>query len=119
MAEQQHAPGGHYSGQNKIPTVNQLLERLDGNKKERDREIDEQKQANVDATEQISLSPADHSLNSVFAMQSSRPIREQRYQELSRDYGPTPEDPMQHLLPPPLQSRRKPLGPLSSMDYVA
>lgn len=45
-AEQQHvAPGGHYSGKNKIPTVNQLLERLDKDKKDRDRQIDEQKKA--------------------------------------------------------------------------
>jgi len=40
---QQVGPGGHYSGKNKIPTVNQLLERLDKDKKDRDREIDEQK----------------------------------------------------------------------------
>ncbi|KAK3650910.1 hypothetical protein LTR56_005961 [Elasticomyces elasticus] len=40
-----HRPGAPYSGKNKIPTVNQLLERLDGDKKERDRQIDEQKKA--------------------------------------------------------------------------
>lgn len=46
MAEQQqHAPGGHYSGSNKIPTVNQLLDRLDKDKKDRDRQIDERKKA--------------------------------------------------------------------------
>nr|POE83353.1 meiotically up-regulated gene 190 protein [Quercus suber] len=38
---QQSAPTGHYSGKNKIPTVNELLERLDKDKKNRDREIDE------------------------------------------------------------------------------
>lgn len=40
--ETQTAPGGHYSGQNKIPTVNQFLERLDKDKKERDKQIDQQ-----------------------------------------------------------------------------
>lgn len=38
-------PGGHYSGRNKIPTVNQFLERLDKDKKERDKQIDEDKKA--------------------------------------------------------------------------
>ncbi|KAK5112129.1 hypothetical protein LTR62_004472 [Meristemomyces frigidus] len=46
MADQQQVqPGGFYSGKNKIPTINQLLERLDGDKKERDKAIDEQKKA--------------------------------------------------------------------------
>ena len=35
------APGQPYSGKNKIPTVNQFLERLDRDKKERDKQIDE------------------------------------------------------------------------------
>ncbi|KAK3670336.1 hypothetical protein LTR78_009790 [Recurvomyces mirabilis] len=44
MADQQQTqPGGFYSGRNKIPTVNQLLERLDADKKDRDKEIDERK----------------------------------------------------------------------------
>jgi len=52
MADQQHhAPGGHYSGQNKIPTINQFIERLDRDKRERDKGLDEQvktRQANGD-----------------------------------------------------------------------
>ncbi|KAK3111542.1 hypothetical protein LTR53_013123, partial [Teratosphaeriaceae sp. CCFEE 6253] len=40
-----HRPGAPYSGRNKIPTVNQLLERLDGDKKERDRQLDEEAKA--------------------------------------------------------------------------
>ena len=43
--QQQHAPGGHYSGHNKIPTVNQFIEKLDRDKKDRDRQIDEQRSA--------------------------------------------------------------------------
>lgn len=43
--QQQHAPGGHYSGHNKIPTVNQFIEKLDRDKKGRDKELDEQKKA--------------------------------------------------------------------------
>lgn len=39
--QQQAAPGGHYSGKNKIPTVGQFIERLDKDKKDRDRQIDE------------------------------------------------------------------------------
>lgn len=35
------APGGHYSGANPIPTINKLIESLDKDKKERDRQIDE------------------------------------------------------------------------------
>lgn len=34
------APGGHYSGQNKIPTINEFLSRLDVGKKDRDQKID-------------------------------------------------------------------------------
>ncbi|GAM89480.1 hypothetical protein ANO11243_075190 [Dothideomycetidae sp. 11243] len=37
---QQHAPGGYYSGNNRIPTVNQFLEKLDKDKRERDKAID-------------------------------------------------------------------------------
>jgi len=40
--QQQVAPGGFYSAHNKIPTVNQLLERLDKEKSDRDRAIDEE-----------------------------------------------------------------------------
>lgn len=42
-AQQQHAPGGHYSGSNKIPTINQFIERLDRDKVTRDKQIEEQK----------------------------------------------------------------------------
>lgn len=38
-------PGAHYSGRNKIPTVNQFLERLDKDKKERDKQLDEERKA--------------------------------------------------------------------------
>ncbi|KAK0354829.1 hypothetical protein LTR91_019790 [Friedmanniomyces endolithicus] len=37
--------GAPYSGRNKIPTINELLERLDGDKKDRDRQLDEQAKA--------------------------------------------------------------------------
>ncbi|KAI5370533.1 putative C2 domain, synaptotagmin-like mitochondrial-lipid-binding domain, C2 domain superfamily [Septoria linicola] len=40
---QQHAPGGVYSGKNKIPTVGQFIERLDKDKKDRDKQIDQGK----------------------------------------------------------------------------
>ena len=40
--QQQHGPGGHYSGQNKVPTINKFLASLDKDKRERDRQIDEQ-----------------------------------------------------------------------------
>jgi len=36
------APGGHYSGHNKIPTIQQFIENLDTDKKLRDKRIDEQ-----------------------------------------------------------------------------
>ncbi|KAF2130771.1 hypothetical protein P153DRAFT_421819 [Dothidotthia symphoricarpi CBS 119687] len=38
---QQHAPGGHYSGRNPIPTVKQFIENLDKDKKDRDAKIDQ------------------------------------------------------------------------------
>ncbi|KAF2277636.1 uncharacterized protein EI97DRAFT_432495 [Westerdykella ornata] len=43
MAEQQvqHAPGGHYSGANPVPTVKKFLDNLDRDKAARDRKIDE------------------------------------------------------------------------------
>jgi hypothetical protein len=48
MAEQQqqHAPGGHYSGANPVPTVKKFIENLDKDKKERDRKLDEAAAAN-------------------------------------------------------------------------
>ncbi|KAG9522033.1 hypothetical protein KCV07_g3324, partial [Aureobasidium melanogenum] len=46
-AQQQHAPGGHYSGHNKIPTINQFIEKLDRDKATRDKQIDQQRQAQV------------------------------------------------------------------------
>ena len=44
MADQQtqHAPGGHYSGKNPVPTVKKFIENLDKDKAERDRKLDEQ-----------------------------------------------------------------------------
>ena len=45
MAQQQHGPGGHYSGHNPIPTVKQFVENLDKDKRERDRQIDERAKA--------------------------------------------------------------------------
>lgn len=54
-AQQQHAPGGHYSGHNKIPTVNQFIERLDRDKKERDQKIDTGKTGDVRAHQQSDL----------------------------------------------------------------
>ncbi len=41
-ANQQKAPGGHWSGHNKIPTVGEFVQRLDRDKKERDKQIDDQ-----------------------------------------------------------------------------
>ena len=38
--EQKHYPGGHYSGTNKIPTVDRFLAGLDKDKKARDAKID-------------------------------------------------------------------------------
>lgn len=40
--QQQHAPGGHYSGHNPIPTVKQFVENLDKDKRGRDKRIDEE-----------------------------------------------------------------------------
>lgn len=47
--QQQTAPGGHYSGRNKIPTVNEFIEKLDRDKKSRDQKIDEERQARAAA----------------------------------------------------------------------
>ncbi|KAI9733708.1 MAG: hypothetical protein M1834_003313 [Cirrosporium novae-zelandiae] len=41
-AQQQHAPGGHYSAQNPVPTVKKFLDNLDKDKKERDKQIEGQ-----------------------------------------------------------------------------
>jgi len=42
--ETQHVgPGGHWSGQNKVPTVKQFMDKLDSGKKERDAQIDERR----------------------------------------------------------------------------
>lgn len=42
---QQHAPGGHYSGQNKIPSIGQFIQKLDMDKGRRDKELDEKEKA--------------------------------------------------------------------------
>jgi hypothetical protein len=39
--QQQHVPGGHYSGANPVPTIKKFVENLDRGKKERDRQLDE------------------------------------------------------------------------------
>lgn len=39
---QQHGPAAHWSAQNPIPTIQQFVQNLDKNKKERDRRIDEE-----------------------------------------------------------------------------
>lgn len=40
--QQQHAPGGHYSGHNPIPTVRQFVDNLDKDKRVRDKKLDEE-----------------------------------------------------------------------------
>lgn len=40
--QQQHAPGGYYSGHNPVPTVKKFIENLDKDKRERDRQLDEE-----------------------------------------------------------------------------
>ncbi|KAK4638051.1 uncharacterized protein CLAFUR5_00630 [Fulvia fulva] len=53
--QEQHAPGGFYSGKNKIPTVGQFIDRLDRDKKDRDAQIEQQrKQGAVNGTEAVS-----------------------------------------------------------------
>ncbi|KAI9707841.1 MAG: hypothetical protein M1820_004446 [Bogoriella megaspora] len=42
-SQEQHAPGGHYSAANPIPTINKFIENLDREKKERDKAIDAEK----------------------------------------------------------------------------
>lgn len=50
---EQHMPGGHYSGKNKIPTVGQFIQRLDREKAERDQQIDSQTQPGPSTTEAL------------------------------------------------------------------
>lgn len=38
--ETQHAPGGHYSGRNRIPNIHEFVANLDREKRERDAQID-------------------------------------------------------------------------------
>ncbi|KAK4987714.1 hypothetical protein LTR66_002656 [Elasticomyces elasticus] len=49
MSSQQSGPGGHYSGTNRIPNIKEFVERLDRDKSERDRLIDEQRKAALQA----------------------------------------------------------------------
>jgi len=50
---EQHAPGGHYSGRNKIPTVAQFIEKLDKDKKGRDQQIDQRQQQQLGGTDAV------------------------------------------------------------------
>lgn len=55
MAEQQHhAPGGHYSGANPIPTISQFIANLDKDKKSRDKHLDERASARAAGTHSTS-----------------------------------------------------------------
>lgn len=50
MEQQEHkAPGGHYSGTNRIPNIKQFMEGLDKEKRERDAKIDAQLKQNKSA----------------------------------------------------------------------
>lgn len=40
--QQQHRPGGHYSGANPIPNVKKFMENLDKDKRDRDRQLDDE-----------------------------------------------------------------------------
>ncbi|KAL8703591.1 MAG: hypothetical protein Q9201_003239 [Fulgogasparrea decipioides] len=44
--QQQHKPGGYYSGKNKIPDIKTFVQNLDQDKRERDRKLDEARKAN-------------------------------------------------------------------------
>jgi Ca2+-dependent lipid-binding protein len=39
--DNQHGPGGHYSGSNRVPNIKQFVERMDKDKAERDRQLDQ------------------------------------------------------------------------------
>ncbi|KAI9804568.1 MAG: hypothetical protein M1833_006641 [Piccolia ochrophora] len=41
--QQQQAPGGYYSAKNKVPNIKKFVENLDKDKRERDKQIDDQK----------------------------------------------------------------------------
>lgn len=45
MAEQQAHYPGHYSGDNKVPTISKFLQSLDKDKAERDKKLDEEARA--------------------------------------------------------------------------
>ncbi|KAL8672751.1 MAG: hypothetical protein Q9168_002805 [Polycauliona sp. 1 TL-2023] len=45
--QQQHKPGGYYSGKNKIPDIKTFVRNLDADKKDRDQRLDEQRKANA------------------------------------------------------------------------
>lgn len=49
-SQEQHGPGGHYSGSNPIPTIAQFISNLDKDKKERDKNIDHSKPSGTTAT---------------------------------------------------------------------
>lgn len=51
MAEQQRAPGGHYSGANPIPTIQKFVESLDRDKKVRDKRIEEERRRKPQQTQ--------------------------------------------------------------------
>lgn len=44
--QQQHFPGGHYSGLNRVPNIKEFVASLDKDKKDRDAKIDSQHKTN-------------------------------------------------------------------------
>lgn len=49
MPDEQHAPGGYYSGHNRIPNIKQFVEGLDKDKRNRDHQLEEEEKARAAA----------------------------------------------------------------------
>ena len=56
-----YGPGGHYSGRNPVPTIQKFMANLDSDKKERDRQIAEQRKAENSKPPSAGTDVKDHS----------------------------------------------------------
>lgn len=61
--QQQSALGGHYSGQNKVPTVQKFIQSLDKGKAERDKKIDDGAVPNNQTGETVAHKPSPRGTN--------------------------------------------------------
>ncbi|KAI9839590.1 MAG: hypothetical protein M1819_002216 [Sarea resinae] len=91
---QQHAPGGHWSAANPIPSISQFVEGLDKDKKKRDKEIDEQeKDRNHGSVKPHTVGPKAGVAGSRKTVTDPTTGKDVEIEDVSKSFMKTVEDP--------------------------